>query len=64
MEDIYEIVGINGDKVRVYKSGTIKQIEEEELLDNDGKVSHDTIDDVIRDMDCFSDCKHYYRKVN
>lgn len=63
MEQIYEIVGVKGDKVRIYQSGTIKQIEENELLDNDGKVSHETIDDIIRDMDCFSDYKHYYRKV-
>lgn len=63
MEQIYEIVGIKGDNIRVYQSGTIKQIEENELLDNDGKVSHETIDDIIRDMDCFSDYKHYYRKV-
>ena len=63
MEPIYEIVGIKGDKVKVYQSGTIKQIEENELLDNDGKVSHETIDDIIRDMDCFSDYNHYYRKV-
>lgn len=62
-EQIYEIVGIKGDKARIYQSGTIKQIEENELLDNDGKVSHKTIDDIICDMDCFSDYKHYYRKV-
>lgn len=62
-DQIYEIVGIKGDKVRIYQSGTIKQIEENELLDNDGKVSHETIDDIIHDMDCFSDYKHYYRKV-
>lgn len=59
-EQVYEIVGINGNKVRVYQSGTIRQIEEDELLD---QMKHETIDDIIRDMDCFSDYKHYYRKV-
>ena len=59
-EQVYEIVGINGNKVRVYQSGTIGQIEEDELLD---QMKHETIDDIIRDMDCFSDYKHYYRKV-
>lgn len=63
-QQVYEVVGIKGNEIRIYKSGTIKQIEENELLDNGGKVTHKTIDEIIRDMDIFSDYKHYHRKID
>ena len=61
----YEIVGIQeGKKPRIYKSGTIFQICKDECLDEYGFDEHKTIDDVLRDMDCFSRYKHYAKIIN
>ena len=56
-KSIYEIIGIkeNGE-IRRYKSGTIKEIEKNEMLN---QIKHNNIDDILRDMDCLSDYKHY-----
>lgn len=57
----YEIVGIQkGKEQRVYKSGTVEEIERDEMLN---QMEHKTINDILRDMDCFSDYKHYAKEV-
>lgn len=63
MESIYEIVGVKDGKAIIYKAGTIKQICKDELLDIEGVVNHKDIDDVLRDMDIFSNFTHYARRI-
>jgi len=60
---VYEIVGVTKEKSITYKTGTLKQIIDNELLENSVDIIHETIDDVVRDMDIFSSYKHYYRIV-
>lgn len=57
----YEIIGINSNnKIKRYAIGTIREIEANEMLD---QVKHNTIEDIIRDLDCFSDYKHFYKEA-
>ncbi len=62
-ESIYEIVGIKDGDVVTYESGTIRQICHDEILDIEGEIKHNNIDDVLKDMDIFSDYKHYAKKI-
>lgn len=62
IEKVYEIVGVMGGKAITYKAGTIAEIEENELLKNHD-VEHGTIEEIITDMDIFSNYKHYYRII-
>lgn len=60
-EPVYDIIGVREDgKIRKYQSGTIKQIEENEILN---QMQHKNINDILRDMDCFSDYKHYAKEI-
>lgn len=62
-ETVYEVIGIKNDnKIIAYKEGTISEIVDNEMLD-DGETVFDTIDVVIKNMDCFSEYQHYYRIV-
>lgn len=57
----YAIIGINSNnKIKRYAIGTIREIEANEMLD---QVKHNTIEDIIRDLDCFSDYKHFYKEA-
>jgi hypothetical protein len=60
----YQIVGIQtGKEPRIYKTGTIEEICRDECLNEYGFDKHETINDVLRDMDCFSNYVHYAKIV-
>ena len=62
-EPVYEVIGIDKDnKIIVYKEGTLGEIVDDELL-GDGETEFNTMDDVIKNMDIFSNYMHYYRRV-
>lgn len=61
--NIYEIVGVKDGKAVTYQSGTIEKICDDELLNEYGFEKHDTINDVLRDMDGFGEYKHYAKKL-
>lgn len=61
----YEMIGINkSGKVIAYKGETVEDFVENELLSVNGERSPVDMDEVVRDMDIFSDYTHYYRPVN